>query len=96
MLSGKRIPNSSKCVVSAPGHVLRNWKSHTCFLRLCLFSFHPVPHLRETVEAVEAGFSHLGLSVRSWVSQLGISHLQLIHPYDLIKTIRYCSLKQDR
>lgn len=94
MLSGKTIPNSCKCVVSTPGHVLRNWRSHMCFLRL--FSFHPVPHRRETVEAVEAGFNHLGLSVWSWASLLCISHLQLIHPYDLIKTIHHCSLNQDR
>lgn len=71
MLSGRRILNSCKCVVSTPGHVLRNWKSHTCSLRLYLFSFHPVPHLRE---AVEAGLNHLGLSLRSWASQLSISH----------------------
>lgn len=71
MLSGRRIPNSCKCVVSTPGHVLRNWKSHTCSLRLYLFFFHPVPHLRE---AVEAGLNHLGLSLRSWASQLSISH----------------------
>lgn len=75
MIPGKRIPNSCNCVVSTAGHVLRNWKSHTCFLGLCLFSFHPVPHLRETIETVETGFNHSELSVRSWASQLSISHL---------------------
>lgn len=75
MLSGKGIPNYCKCVVSTPGHVLRNWKSHTCFFRLYLFSFHPVPRLREAVEAVEAGFNNLGLNVSSWASPLSISHL---------------------
>lgn len=96
MIPGKRIPNSCKCVVSTPGHVLHNWKSHMCFLRLCLFSFHPFPHLRETTETVEAGFNHSELSVRSWASQLSISHLHFIHPYDFIKTIHHCSLSQDR
>lgn len=75
MIPGKRIPNSCKCVVSTPGHVLRNWKSHTCFLRLSLFSFHPVPRFRETIETVEARFNNSELSVRSWASQLSISHL---------------------
>lgn len=95
MLSGKRIPNSCKRIVSTPGHALRNWKSHMYFLRLYLFSFHPVPHLRKTVVAVEAGFSHLGLSIVTWASQCSISHLQLIHPYDLIKTIHHCNLSCD-
>lgn len=73
MIPGKRIPNSCKYVVSTPGHVLRNWRSHTCFLRLCLFSFHPVPHFRETIEAVEAGFNHSELSVRSWAQYFSSS-----------------------
>ena len=39
MLSGKRISNSCKCVVSTPGHVLRNWKVIRSFLGCICFCF---------------------------------------------------------
>lgn len=64
----QRTPNSCKCVVSTPGHVLRNWR---VILIRAFLGFVCFPFIQFHISGKQLTLSKLDLIIQSWVLDHG-------------------------